>query len=317
MTRLSTRNGLILVAGLLLATFGAYAAYARPGAAHRPHAMEALAAGKPTALAAAVQAAAQPDAAGDAIAAIADAVLPRRAEQDGVQLTVRPDRGAVLAGGDGEVHLEVTLEARRDAQADRVRKPSDVLVVLDVSGSMDGEKLSNAKQALLQLVRRLDERDRFGLVAYASDAQLLLPLSHATSALRAQARELVSGLGTLGGTNISAGLDLALEELRRRHGRTARVLLLSDGQANEGDSTPSGLQRRARGFVRAEHVLSALGIGEDFNEDVMASLADVGTGTSTTSRACRCSASSSTASCARTRRRSRAPSSCASRRGRA
>jgi Ca-activated chloride channel family protein len=54
--------------------------------------------------------------------------------------------------------------------------------------------------------------------------------------------------------------------------------LLSDGHANEGDSSPVGLQQRARQIVRAEHVLTTLGIGDDFNEDLMTSLAEVGTG---------------------------------------
>lgn len=278
MATMSRRSGIVLVAGLLLATLAAYALYARPSVAG-----PGLAAAqpiKPGALATALQVLRQPTAAGDVLNALVAAPTLVSNGDDGVHLAVRSDRGALLRNGNGEVNVEVTLGADASASTTTSRQPSDVLVVLDVSGSMSGQKLDYAKQALHQLIDRLDGDDRLGLVAYASDAQLLFPLAPASERARAQLHGIVAGLNTLGGTNMSAGLDLGIAELAQRHehSRSARVLLLSDGQANEGDSSLPGLQARARGLVHAEHVLSTLGIGDDFNEDVMASLADVGTG---------------------------------------
>jgi Ca-activated chloride channel family protein len=278
MTNLSKRSGLALLAGLLLATLAAYALYARPSGAG-----PAVAAAQPIehgALATALRVLRQPSAAHDVLAAIAATPTLVRSGDDGVELSVRSDRAALLQNGQGDVNVEVTLSADGDARSERSRKPSDVLVVLDVSGSMSGQKLEYAKQALHQLIDRLDGDDRFALVSYASEAQLLFPLAPASERARAQLHGIASGLVTLGGTNMSAGLDLGIAELARRgdHSRSARVLLLSDGQANEGDSSAPGLQARARELVRGEHVLSTLGIGDDFNEDLMTSLADVGTG---------------------------------------
>ena len=277
----SARSGLALIAALLLATLGAYAAYALPLDRRGPAPAAARAAAtKPGPLAAAVQAAQRPGAAGDVLQALVQG-LPRLGTDDGtIQLSVRADRSALLRGGDGELHVEVELSAKEQQRGmPHVLPPSDVLVVLDTSGSMEGEKLGAAKQALRTLLDRMQSTDRIGLVTYADDARLVIGLSRASEGLRAQLNSVIDGLSAVGGTNISAGLDLALSQLPRSgDARSARVLLLSDGHANNGDFTLAGLQHRARKLARAEHVLSTLGIGDDFNEDLMASLADVGTG---------------------------------------
>jgi Ca-activated chloride channel family protein len=205
---------------------------------------------------------------------------PVSASTNQVTLSAQLDRSAVLVGSDGLVHVALTLRADSAAQPGAAQKPTDALVVLDLSGSMSGQKLTYAKQALHQLIDRLTPRDRFGLVTYESDAQLALPLSMADGVGRTRFHDIVEGLQTAGGTNMSAGLDLALEELgkRQRGGRDARVLLLSDGHANMGDSSAAGLSERARQITRSDDVLSAMGIGDDFNEDLMTGLADSGTG---------------------------------------
>ncbi len=197
-----------------------------------------------------------------------------------VTLTAQLDRRAVLSGSDGELHVALELRANGAAAADAARKPTDALVLLDVSGSMSGKKLDDAKQALHRLIERLGPDDRFGLVTYESEAQLVVPLRSAGAGAVPEFHRVVDRLATGGGTNMSAGLDLALAQLRgqRRSGASARVLLLSDGHANEGDASPAGLAARVREVVQLDDVLSALGIGDDFNEDLMTSLADNGAG---------------------------------------
>jgi Ca-activated chloride channel family protein len=75
-------------------------------------------------------------------------------------------------------------------------------------------------------------------------------------------------------------MDLALDlvERQRLPGRAARVVLISDGLPNLGDPSPEGLVRRAQRAPRGDYVLTAVGVGEDFNEFLMSSLADAGTG---------------------------------------
>ena len=206
---------------------------------------------------------------------------PSQAATGPVTMSTRLDRTALLRQQDGEVHIAVDLSAAQPADlASDLRKATDVVVVLDISGSMMGDKLAHAKAALRQLLERLNSEDRFALITYESRAQLVQGFLPVTRQHRARLQRKVAQLETAGGTNMSAGLDLAIAELTKsqRSGRHARLLLLSDGHANEGDSTLEGLASRARKVVQQEHVLSTMGIGDDFNEDLMTAMADRGTG---------------------------------------
>jgi Ca-activated chloride channel family protein len=90
----------------------------------------------------------------------------------------------------------------------------------------------------------------------------------------------VGEIGADGGTNMSAGLDLALATVTqlRTAERAARVILISDGLANQGDASFDGLVGRARQATRAELPLTTVGVGADFNEALMTTLADAGGG---------------------------------------
>ncbi len=221
--------------------------------------------------------AAAPGGAATAVAATAPGNGP-------VQLAARLDRRAVLAGAPGEVHLEVTLTGARGRAANR--RPTDFYVVLDRSWSMEGDKIEHARQSVLQLIDQLAADDRFALVSFAGEARLDVELAAVGPTEGGVAdgprrwRERVAAIELGSGTAISEGLDLALRAAgdRRPAGRAARLLLLSDGQANEGDVTAEGLAARARRFAAAGIPVSTLGVGDDFNEELMTRLADVGLG---------------------------------------
>lgn len=189
------------------------------------------------------------------------------------------DRAAVLAGGDGRVKMELVL-AGADKPGAAVRTATDLVIVLDRSGSMGGAKIEYARSAIGELIAQLGPQDRLALVAYSSDAELAIPLSFATAEAKGSWRSLIRDLYPGGGTNMSRGLDLALEIVGqvRGTGPATRVMLISDGLANEGDSSTEGLTGRAARAARAEVVLSAVGVGADFNEFLMSSIADAGTG---------------------------------------
>jgi Ca-activated chloride channel family protein len=195
-----------------------------------------------------------------------------------VRMTTRVDRTAVLAGSGGDLYVELALEAL--ARGDVPRTPTDVVVVLDRSGSMEGQKLMYAKRAAQHLIGLLTPDDRFALVTYETDAEVVLPLWHASEQNRERALRRIRELDSAGSTNMSAGLDLGLAQLstEREPGRMRRVLLLSDGLANAGDDSPAGLRRRATNFARRGAVLTTMGIGDDFDEPLMTALADAGEG---------------------------------------
>jgi Ca-activated chloride channel family protein len=160
------------------------------------------------------------------------------------------------------------------------RRPTDLVVVLDRSSSMLGEKIAQALGAVRELVGRLGPDDRFALVSYSTDAALTIPLASATTEARSAWVRTIAAISADGNTNMSSGLDLGLDliERARTPGRATRAILISDGLANQGDPTPDGLARRAGRAVRGEYVLSTVGVGADFNEYLMTRLADAGTG---------------------------------------
>lgn len=189
------------------------------------------------------------------------------------------DRSRVLQGGDGIVKMEIALRAA-EAEGASARTPADLIVVLDRSGSMAGPKIEAARAAVHELVEQLGPGDRLSLVAFSSRAEVLIPLEGVSPAAKASWRRTASSIAAAGGTNMSRGLDLALDLAGKlaAGGRTGRLLLISDGEANEGDSSPEGLTGRARRASRLEYVLSSIGVGEQFNEYLMSAMADAGTG---------------------------------------
>jgi len=190
------------------------------------------------------------------------------------------DKTAVLAGGDGLVRIELSLRGGAGTGGAAVRMPSDLVVVLDQSGSMAGEKIVHARAAIQQLLSTLEPEDRFALVSYSVSAGTTIPLSAVSDSERERWRAIVEGISTGGGTNLASGLDMGLDIVDRSQlgGRIPRVILISDGLANQGDTSLSGLRARARRAAVGEYALTTIGVGDDFDEQLLATLADAGTG---------------------------------------
>jgi Ca-activated chloride channel family protein len=192
------------------------------------------------------------------------------------------DRTAVLRGGDGRVRMELVMAAAPDERAGKVRRPTDVVIILDRSGSMDGAKIEHARAAVNELLAQLGPQDRFALVTYSDSATLAVPLSPVTDGARSAWNGVIAEIQASGSTNMSSGLDLGIDVIERGRRRDAErvphVVLISDGLANQGDPSPDGLTRRARRAGQGEYMLSTVGVGADFNEYLMTAIADAGTG---------------------------------------
>jgi Ca-activated chloride channel homolog len=186
----------------------------------------------------------------------------------------------LLRGGDGLARLELSIAGQAEVPDGAVRRvPTDVVVVLDRSGSMEGEKLARAKAATRALLRELGPDDRFELVAYASQAVVVIQPTRVSREVLPYLDRTIEAVAVDGGTNIAAGLDLGLEGVRagRSDVGAARMILISDGMANVGDTSLEGLTGRAREAARSS-VVSSIGVGSDFDERVMTAIADAGTG---------------------------------------
>jgi Ca-activated chloride channel family protein len=185
---------------------------------------------------------------------------------------------AVLANTDRHVRMELAIGADAAPSGVAARMPTDLVVVLDRSGSMAGDKIAYARAAVRALIAGLGEGDRFALVTYSDGAQAAIPFGAVAD--RRSWLAIVDSIGTDGGTNMSSGLDLgfAMIDGARSAGRAPRVVLISDGLANQGDASREGLVARATRAARGEYALSSVGVGADFDEGLMAALADAGTG---------------------------------------
>jgi Ca-activated chloride channel family protein len=186
----------------------------------------------------------------------------------------------VLQGSDGLLRKELVLQGEARQGDAALHVPTDFVVVLDRSGSMQGEPLELAKRSVEALFEGLDPDDRFALVSYANDARIDIPLTPRTPGGRSQWKWAIQQVRPGGGTNMSNGLDRAHDIIAAvtRDRRVARMILLSDGHANQGDSSLEGLRARARRALGGESIVSAIGLGSSFDENVMSPIADAGTG---------------------------------------
>lgn len=166
--------------------------------------------------------------------------------------------------------LTVTLDEDLPA-AERV----SMAVVLDRSGSMSGAKMDDARRAVHRLIDRLSDGDELALVSFSSD---VTPgeLVRIDAEQRARLHRELDALVASGGTNVEAGLNAGQRALSYAKG-APRLVLISDGQPTEGQVVPEVL----RAMVQRIHqgvTVSALGVGTDYDGQLLSRLAEAGGG---------------------------------------
>jgi len=175
-------------------------------------------------------------------------------------------------GEDG--YFMLTLTPGRDATR---AEPRDLTVVLDVSGSMSGEKIAQAKAALRGLLETLSREDRFRLVAFSNAVRVLdTEWSDVTDARLREARRWVDALVADGGTNIGGALDEAFK-LPSPENRLPVVIFLTDGLPSVGEQSPEKLADRAEARAGRARVF-AFGVGHDVNTHLLDRLGEAGRG---------------------------------------
>jgi Ca-activated chloride channel homolog len=187
-----------------------------------------------------------------------------------VSCRVELDRGVLPAVGTQKVVVKVSLDAPRIK--DSLRPPVNLAIVLDRSGSMAGVKLEKAKAAAMEALRRLSGRDMFSVVVYDHNVETIVPAQSATNA--AWIEDRIRAIQPGGRTALFGGVSQGAAEIRKNMYRkfVHRIILLSDGLANVGPSTPEDLERLGAALIKEDISVTTVGVGTDYNEDLMTRL---------------------------------------------
>ena len=190
-----------------------------------------------------------------------------------LQLNLVPERGYFVKNSPQEVVIKIDLSAIAGKQKVR-RTPLNLAVVLDRSGSMTGAKLEKTKQAAMQLVDRLAPNDIFSLVIFSDEARVLVPAQRVED--KDALKEKIESIQADGSTALYAGVKMGGGQLQEFFSskRINRVILLSDGLANVGPSSTRDLRRLGSDLAERGISVTTIGVGDDYNEDLMAGLAE-------------------------------------------
>jgi Ca-activated chloride channel family protein len=201
-------------------------------------------------------------------------------DTQGVKITAALSQTKLIQGEHGLVYLDLTIATPAALLPAAGRRASDIVVVLDRSGSMAaGNRLPYAKEAIRSVIGRLQADDRFALITFDSSATLQTGFVQVTDAVRESLYRQVASIRPGASTNLSDGLLKARALLAESAAeRSRRVLLLSDGEANMGIVDGRELGNLAASFGQYGAVLSTIGMGLGFNETLMSMLADYGMG---------------------------------------
>ena len=196
-----------------------------------------------------------------------------------IDIKFTPEKNGILLNQENtfDVLLKISSEVE-DSPKETERLPLNLSLVIDRSGSMNGEPLEEAKKCASMLVDRMSEKDRLSVVTYESHAEVLVasqPVSH-KNRLKSQ----ISAITTGGMTALYDGWSLGAEEVAKNSNDNfiSRVLLLSDGQANRGLTDDDVIASHCRKMAEAGVTTSTYGLSEHFNENLMAGMASAGQG---------------------------------------
>lgn len=195
-------------------------------------------------------------------------------------ITLRTDRLLARAGASSTRYLLVSVLAP-DAAPRAERLPVNVALVLDRSGSMAGErKFALARQATERALGMLTSDDRFALVVYDDEVDLLSPSTPATPEAKRRALDALRSIEPRGSTDLCAGWMRGCEQIAEHLAGVgiARALLLTDGLANHGVSDREALARHAGELRRRGVATSTFGVGDDFDERLLRDMAHEGGG---------------------------------------
>lgn len=194
-------------------------------------------------------------------------------------LTITPHKAGIDAnGGTLDVLLRLQAPPMPEKNLRRERPPIHLALVLDRSSSMSGAPIIEAKKCAQKIVERLGARDKAAIVSFSDSVHTLSQLVSASPPARLLGA--IEGIEASGNTNLHGGWLQGAQELaaQAETGALSRVVLLSDGQANEGITDPQAIFAQCRELAAAGIGTTTIGLGHSFNEDLMVGMAKAGQG---------------------------------------
>lgn len=214
------------------------------------------------------------------LAAFSAALFPSAHEARSAEVKVSAELGhrVINAKSGATVYLRLSLKALAARERDK-RAPINVALVIDRSGSMRGERLAAAKKGVEAAFDRLGPEDTVSLVAYNQEVDVLLKAGRLGSK-RDAAERAIDRLTAQGTTALYAGVKEGGEQVKtfRSDMTVNRVVLLSDGLANVGPSSPREVAELGRKLAGKGISVSTIGLGLEYNDELMQRLAAVSDG---------------------------------------
>ena len=197
----------------------------------------------------------------------------------GVTCSVETDRSVLKTNETQKIIAKVTLKAHKPPAASD-RPPLNLCIVLDRSGSMAGDKIAKAKEAAVEAVGRLSSKDIFSLVVYDHTIQTIIPAERVENLEDISTR--IKTIQPGGRTALFGGVTQGASEIRKHieDKYVHRIILLSDGLANVGPTSPEELGRLGAALVKEGISVTTVGVGLDYNEDLMTRLSQTSDGNS-------------------------------------
>ena len=179
----------------------------------------------------------------------------------------------MLANTSNTAFVKISLTGF-ELEAENARTPVNVAIVLDRSGSMNGEKIARAREAAKMAVELLEPRDIASIVTYSDTVSVLVPATRLSD--KEYILDRVDTIFADGSTALFAGVSKGADELLKffDENMVNRVILLSDGLANVGPDTPEALGDLGASLSKTGISVTTIGLGLGYNEDLMVRLAE-------------------------------------------
>lgn len=189
-------------------------------------------------------------------------------------LGAAPASTQLSVGSDAELPIGIWVDVPEDAARGQTRQPMAVSLIIDSSGSMEGDKMVNARHAAASFLNTLTDGDLVSVYTFADDATEIAAPTLVDAHSRAFLIDAVGRIEANGGTNMYAGVAAGQARMAQATDQhpVRRLVVISDGQANIGPHAPADFERIAVQGTEHGAQISSIGVGLDYDETTLAAL---------------------------------------------